>query len=73
MGTIVKFVLPIIDGFPNKKMRVIFCVAKKGQTGGRGGARGGLSLGRTFYRHSFLNDSLRAINHSKQCKFRALA
>ena len=29
MGPSVKFVLPIIDAFPNKKMGVIFGVAKK--------------------------------------------
>ena len=59
MGPSVKFVLPIIDAFPDKKMGVIFCVAKKDKPGGGGGAGGGgLSLGRTFSRHSFLNDSL---------------
>ena len=36
MGPSVKFVLPIIDAFPNKKMGVIFGVAKKDTTGGRG-------------------------------------
>ena len=34
MGPSVKFVLPIIDAFPNKKMGVIFGVAKKDTTGG---------------------------------------
>ena len=34
MGPSVKFVLPIIDAFPNKKMGVIFCVAKKDKSGG---------------------------------------
>ena len=36
MGPSVKFVLPIIDAFPNKKMGVIFGVAKKDTTGGGG-------------------------------------
>ena len=39
MGPSVKFVLPIIDAFPNKKMGVIFGVAKKDTTGGGGGPR----------------------------------
>ena len=39
MGPSVKFVLPIIDAFPNKIMGVIFCVAKKDTTGGGGGPR----------------------------------
>ena len=37
MGPSVKFVLPIIDAFPDKKMGVIFGVAKKDATGGGGG------------------------------------
>ena len=52
MGPSVKFVLPIIDAFPDKKNGGNFLCGKKGQTGG------GLSLGRTFSRHSFLDDSL---------------
>ena len=43
MGPSVKFVLPIIDAFPDKKMGVIFCVAKKDNPGG-GGVRGGICL-----------------------------
>ena len=34
MGPSVKFVLPIIDAFPDKIMGVIFCVAKKDTKGG---------------------------------------
>ena len=34
MGPSVKFVLPIIDAFPDKIMGVIFCVAKKDAKGG---------------------------------------
>ena len=52
MGPSVKFVLIIIEAFPNQKMGVIFCVGKKDKP------RGGLSLGRTFSRLSFLNTSL---------------
>ena len=39
MGPSVKFVLPIIDAFPDKIMGVIFCVAKK-DTKGRGVSEG---------------------------------
>ena len=55
MGPSVKFVLPIIDAFPNKKMGVIFGVAKKDTTGSEGVA----FFGRNFSRLSFLNTSLR--------------
>ena len=57
MGPSVKFVLPIIDAFPNKKMGVIFGVAKKDTTGG--GSEGVAFFGRNFSRLSFLNNSLR--------------
>ena len=54
MGPSVKFVLPIIDAFPNKKMGVIFGVAKKDTKGG--------GCPRVFYLFdailSFLNISL---------------
>ena len=54
MGPSVKFVLPIIDAFPDKKMGVIFCVAKKDRPGG--GSEGGF----VFRTHFFpSNDSLR--------------
>ena len=56
MGPSVKFVLPIIDAFPNKKMWVIFGVAKKDTTGG--GSEGVAFFGRNFSRLSFLNNSL---------------
>ena len=52
MGPSVKFVLPIIDAFPDKKIGVIFVWQKRTNRGW-----GGLSLRRTFSRHSFLNDS----------------
>ena len=58
MGPSVKFVLPIIDAFPDKKMGVIFCVAKKETTGG-GGV---LFFGRNFSRLSFLNISLSTLS-----------
>ena len=46
MGPSVKFILPIIDAFPDKKMGVIFGAAKKDTTGGGGGGgRGGVGLG----------------------------
>ena len=57
MGPSVKFVLPIIDAFPDQKSGGNFLCGKKGQTGG-GGPGGGLSGGGTFSRHSFLNVSL---------------
>ena len=44
MGPSVKFVLPIIDAFPDKIMGVIFCVAKKDTKGG-----GGVSEGVLFF------------------------
>ena len=59
MGPSVKFVLPIIDAFPNKKMGVIFGVAKKDTTGG--GSEGVAFFGRNFSRLSFLNTSLISI------------
>ena len=60
MGSSVKFVLPIKDAFPNKKMGVIFGVAKKDATGGGGGGSEGVAFfGRKFSRLSFLNTSLR--------------
>ena len=61
MGPSVKFVLPIIDAFPDKKMGVIFGVAKKDTTGGGGGGGGSEGVaffGRNFSRLSFLNISL---------------
>ena len=57
MGPSVKFVLPIIDAFPNKKNGGDFCcVAKKGHKGG--GSEGVAFFGRNFSRLSFLNTSL---------------
>ena len=47
MGPSVKFVLPIIDAFPDKIMGVIFCVAKKDTKGG-GGVRGGFIFSTQF-------------------------
>ena len=54
MGPSVKFVLTIIDAFPNQKNGGIFC---------------GTSLGRTFSRLSFLNISLRegSTKKGKKC------
>ena len=48
MGPSVKFVLTIIDAFPSQKNGGNFFVGKKDKP------RGGLSLGRTFSRLSFL-------------------
>ena len=58
MGPSVKFVLPIIDAFPDKKNGGNFLCGKKGLNGGRGGSEGVLFLGRNFSRLSFLNTSL---------------
>ena len=52
MGPSVKFVLPIIDAFPDKIMGVIFCVAKKDAKGGR------VSEGVLFFRRNFSRLSL---------------
>ena len=58
MGPSVKFVLPIIDAFPDKKNGGNFLCGKKGHNG-EGGSKGVLFLGRNFSRLSFLNISLR--------------
>ena len=58
MGPSVKFVLPIIDAFPNKKNGGNFWCGKKGHNGG-GGPEGVAFFGRNFSRLSFLNNSLR--------------
>ena len=61
MGPSVKFVLPIIDAFPNKKNGGNFWCGKKGHNrgGGWGGSEGVVFFGRNFSRLSFLNTSLR--------------
>ena len=60
MGPSVKFVLPMIDAFPNKKNGGNFWCGKKGRNGGgRGGSEGVAFFGRKFSRLSFLNTSLR--------------
>ena len=56
MGPSVKFVLPIIDAFPNKKNGGNFWCGKKGHKGG--GSEGVAFFGRNFSRLSFLNTSL---------------
>ena len=58
MGPSVKFVLPIIDAFPNKKNGGNFWCGKKGHNGGGGGSEGVAFFGRNFSRLSFLNNSL---------------
>ena len=58
MGPSVKFVLPIIDAFPNKKNGGNFWCGKKGHNGGWGGSEGVVFFGRNFSRLSFLNVSL---------------
>ena len=52
MGSSVKFVLTIIDAFPNQKMGVFFG-GKKRQTGG-GGVRGGFVFRTNFFPSQFL-------------------
>ena len=64
MGPSVKFVLPIIDAFPDKKMGVIFCVAKKDTKGG------GCLRGFYFSRLSFLNISLSAHTPNSSTSFK---
>ena len=58
MGPSVKFVLPIIDAFPDKKNGGNFLCGKKVHNGGGGGSEGVLFFGRNFSRLSFLNISL---------------
>ena len=59
MGPSVKFVLPIIDAFPDKKNGGNFWCGKKGRNGGGwGGSEGVAFFGRKFSRLSFLNTSL---------------
>ena len=59
MGPSVKFVLPIIDAFPDKKNGGNFWCGKKGRNGGGGGGSEGVAFfGRKFSRLSFLNTSL---------------
>ena len=58
MGPSVKFVLPIIDAFPDKKNGGNFWCGKKGHNGGGGGAGGVVFFGSNFSRLSFLNTSL---------------
>ena len=63
MGPSVKFVLPIIDAFPDKKNGGNFWCGKKGRNGGGwGGSEGVAFFGRKFSRLSFLNTSLRSID-----------
>ena len=52
MGPSVKFVLPIIDAFPDKKNGGNFLCGKKGQTGG-GGPEGGLVFRTHFFPSQF--------------------
>ena len=62
MGPSVKFVLPIIDAFPDKKNGGNFWCGKKGRNGGGwGGSEGVAFFGRKFSRLSFLNTSLRLV------------
>ena len=62
MGPSVKFVLPIIDAFPDKKNGGNFWCGKKGRNGGGwGGSEGVAFFGRKFSRLSFLNTSLNSI------------
>ena len=64
MGPSVKFVLPIIDAFPNKKNGGNFWCGKKGHNGGGwGGSEGVAFFGRNFSRLSFLNTSLTKHEH----------
>ena len=68
MGPSVKFVLPIIDAFPNKKNGGNFWCGKKGHNGrGEGGSEGVAFFGRNFSRLSFLNTSLRYIALHLEC------
>ena len=63
MGPSVKFVLPIIDAFPDKKNGGNFWCGKKGRNGGGwGGSEGVAFFGRKFSRLSFLNTSLSNIS-----------
>ena len=63
MGPSVKFVLPIIDAFPDKKNGGNFWCGKKGRNGGGwGGSEGVAFFGRKFSRLSFLNTSLSFLN-----------
>ena len=67
MGPSVKFVLPIIDAFPDKKNGGNFWCGKKGRNGGGwGGSEGVAFFGRKFSRLSFLNTSLRSCHSSQQ-------
>ena len=68
MGPSVKFVLPIIDAFPDKIMGVIFCVAKKDTRGGV--SKGVLFFRRNFSRLSFLNISLSAHTPNSSTSFK---
>ena len=62
MGPSVKFVLPIIDAFPNKKNGGNFWCGKKGHNGGGvGGSEVVAFFGRNFSRLSFLNTSLASL------------
>ena len=64
MGPSVKFVLPIIDAFPDKKNGGNFWCGKKGRNGGGwGGSEGVAFFGRKFSRLSFLNTSLMWCGH----------
>ena len=68
MGPSVKFVLPIIDAFPNKKNGGNFWCGKKGRNGGGwGGSEGVAFFGRKFSRLSFLNTSLILNQHFRMC------
>ena len=49
MGPRVKFVLPIIDAFPDQKNGGNFCVAKKDKLGGEGGSEVGFVWRTNFF------------------------
>ena len=72
MGPSVKFVLPIIDAFPDKKNGGNFWCGKKGHNGG-GGSGGVGFFGRNFSRLSFLNNSLTENNQLYQIVFEDIA
>ena len=70
MGPSVKFVLPIIDAFPDKKNGGNFWCGKKGRNGGGwGGSEGVAFFGRKFSRLSFLNTSLRPLPLTRRVIF----
>ena len=69
MGPSVKFVLPIIDAFPDKKNGGNFWCGKKGRNGGGwGGSEGVAFFGRKFSRLSFLNTSLTCLRFFQEAE-----